>query len=81
MVGDEALAKTGAFLLLRTTHAEVLDGLRHGKDVHGGIAECLALAKQVEPGLIKFYEQLPGRRADFEVKDTLHPLTPEVAAQ
>ncbi|MBN9316670.1 MAG: adenylate/guanylate cyclase domain-containing protein [Devosia sp.] len=81
VVGDDALAGTGAFRLLRTTHAEVLDGLRHGRDVHGGIAECLALAPQVEPGLVKFYEQLPARRADFEVRDTLQPLTPDIAAQ
>ncbi len=78
VVGDDALAKTGAFLLLRTSHTEVLDGLRHGKDVRGGIAECLNLARQVEPGLVKFYEQLPARRADFEIKETLQPLTPDV---
>jgi adenylate cyclase len=78
VVGDDALAKSGAFSLLRTTHAEVLDGLRHSRDVRGGIAECLALSKQVEPGLTKFYEQLPARRADFEVHDTHTPITPDV---
>ncbi len=81
VVGDDELARTGAFLLLRTAHAEVLDGLRGGKDVRGGIAECLALAGQVEPGLTRFYELLAGRRADFEVSETLQPLTPDVAAQ
>ena len=79
VVGNDTLAKTGAFSLLRATHNDVLDGLRHGKDVHNGIAECLALAGQVEPGLVRFYEKLPARRADFEVKDTMQPLTPDVA--
>ncbi len=81
VVGDDKLAATGAFSLLRATHAEALEGLRTGKDIHGAIAECLALCPQVEPGLRKFYEQLPGRRADFEARDTMQPLTPEVAAQ
>ena len=81
VVGDDKLAATGAFSLLRATHAEALEGLRTGKDIHGALAECLALCPRVEPGLKKFYEQLPGRRADFEAKDTLQPLTPEVAAQ
>jgi adenylate cyclase len=78
VVGDSALAKSGAFTLLRDTHNAILDGLRHGRDIRNGLAECLALAKQVEPGLEKFYEQLPTRRADFEVRDTMQPLTPDV---
>ncbi|MCR6736478.1 MAG: adenylate/guanylate cyclase domain-containing protein [Afipia sp.] len=78
VVGDDTLAKTGAFGLLRVAHDDALDGLRHGRDVRGALAECLALCPQVEPGLRKFYEQLPGRRADFEVADTHTPLTPDV---
>ncbi|WP_423065804.1 CHASE2 domain-containing protein [Devosia sp. CN2-171] len=81
VVGDDKVAATGAFSLLRATHTDALLGLRTGKDIHGAIAECLALCPQVEPGLKKFYEQLPGRRADFEARDTMQPLTPEVAAQ
>lgn len=78
VVGDDKLAKAGAFSLLRAAHDEALNGLRHGQDVRGAIAECLALCPQVEPGLAKFYEQLPARRADFEVIDTHTPLTPDV---
>ncbi len=80
VVGDDTLAKSGAFSLLRATHNEVLDGLRHGRDIRAGIAECLALARQVEPGLESFYEKLPTRRADFEITATMQPLTPDVVA-
>ncbi|MDC9822326.1 adenylate/guanylate cyclase domain-containing protein [Devosia sp. ZB163] len=73
LVGDSELAKSGAFSLLRTTHNEVLEALRTGNDVRGGLAECLALSARVEPGLVKFYETLPSRRADFEATDTLPP--------
>lgn len=65
LVGDAALAKSGAFHLLRITHAEALEALRTGKDTTGALAECLALAAKVEPGLKGFYEKLPGRAADF----------------
>jgi adenylate cyclase len=65
LVGDAALAKANTFKLLRVTHAEALDALRHGRDASGAIAECLALAQQVEPGLKKFYSKLATRQADF----------------
>jgi len=78
VVGDEALALKPEFIRLRTTHAAALDGLRHGRNVDALLAECTALATTVEPGLKKFYDQLPGRRADFEVTDTMQPLSPDV---
>jgi adenylate cyclase len=70
LVGDSALEKTGAFKLLRATHAEAIKALQDGRDPGGAIAECLALAPQVEPGLKKFYNQLADRREDFP---TLQP--------
>lgn len=76
VVGNAELAKTGAFSLLRTTHAETLEALRTGQDLRGALAECIALSATVEPGLKKFYEQLPARRTDFESTETLQPLTP-----
>ncbi len=65
LVGDQALAESGAFRLLRATHGEVVKALSEGRDAQGAIAECLALAQQVEPGLKKFYDKLMSRVEDF----------------
>lgn len=65
LVGGPELAKSGSFKLLRATHGEALAALRDGRDATGAIAECLALAQQVEPGLRTFYSKLAARRADF----------------
>lgn len=80
LVGDAALAKSGAFSLLRATHAEALDALRDGRDLRGAIAECIALSTTIEPGLRKFYEALPTRRADFETASNVVPLNPTATA-
>jgi adenylate cyclase len=77
LVGDAALAETGAFKLLRATHTEALAALRAGNDTTGAIAECVALSAQVEPGLRKFYGQLAGRRDDFAAL----PLTPSLSPE
>ncbi|MDB5539092.1 MAG: adenylate/guanylate cyclase protein [Devosia sp.] len=76
LVGDDTLARSGAFSLLRATHAEALEMLRTGRDTTGALAECIALSATIEPGLKKFYETLPARHADFESTETLQPLTP-----
>lgn len=76
LVGDAELAKSGAFHLLRVTHAEALEALRAGGDTRGAIAECIALSAKLEPGLRKFYELLPGRRMDFVSTETAVPITP-----
>ncbi|KQW85747.1 hypothetical protein ASC89_01305 [Devosia sp. Root413D1] len=76
LVGDAELAKSGAFHLLRVTHAEALEALRTGRDTRGAIAECIALSAKLEPGLKKFYELLPGRRMDFVSTETVVPITP-----
>jgi len=76
LVGDAELAKSGAFHLLRVTHAEALEALRTGADTRGAIAECIALSAKLEPGLKKFYELLPGRRMDFVSTETVVPITP-----
>ncbi|OEO32029.1 hypothetical protein VW23_013450 [Devosia insulae DS-56] len=76
LVGDADLAKSGAFHLLRVTHAEALEALRTGRDTRGAIAECIALSAKLEPGLKKFYELLPGRRMDFVSTETVVPITP-----
>ena len=65
LVGGPELGKSGSFKLLRATHGEALAALRDGRDATGAIAECLALAQQVEPGLRTFYSKLAARRADF----------------
>jgi adenylate cyclase len=65
LVGDAELATSGSFRLLRVSHTETLKLLREGQDPTGGIAECKALAGKVEPGLLRFYDRLAGRRADF----------------
>lgn len=76
LVGDAALAKSGAFHLLRVTHTEALEALRTGKDTRGAIAECIALSARIEPGLKSFYEKLPGRAEDFQWSDLPPPVTP-----
>ena len=76
LVGDAELAKSGAFSLLKATHAEALEALRSGRDTRGAIAECLALSAKLEPGLRKFYELLPGRSTDFASTETVAPVTP-----
>lgn len=78
LVGDAELAKSGAFHLLRVTHAEALEALRTGQDTRGAIAECIALSAKLEPGLKKFYDLLPNRRMDFESAETVVPITPAV---
>jgi len=65
LVGDEAVATTGAFKLLRNAHGEALAALRTGADPTGAIAECKALAQKLEPGLRSFYDRLADRGADF----------------
>ena len=65
LVGDAALAETGAFRLLRRSHGEALAALRDGRDARGAIAECTALGLTIEPGLKAFYEHLTLRAADF----------------
>jgi adenylate cyclase len=65
LVGDAELAQSGSFRLLRVSHAETLKLLREGQDAAGGIAECKVLAAGVEPGLVRFYDRLSSRRADF----------------
>lgn len=79
LVGDAELAKSGAFHLLRVTHAEALEALRAGGDTRGAIAECIALSAKLEPGLRKFYELLPGRRMDFVSTETVVPITTPAA--
>ncbi len=76
LVGDADLARSGAFSLLKATHAEALEALRTGRDTRGAIAECQALAAKLEPGLKKFYELLPDRRMDFVSTETVVPITP-----
>lgn len=66
LVGDKAMAETGTFRLLRASHAEALAALRDGRDARGAIAECMALARQIEPGLKGFYDHLPARAADLQ---------------
>jgi adenylate cyclase len=80
LVGDAELARSGAFHLLRVTHAEALERLRTGQDTSGAIAECIALSARLEPGLRKFYDLLPSRRMDFVSTETVVPITPATAA-
>ena len=65
LVGDAEVAQSGSFRLLQMSHQETLKLLRDGHDPTGGIAECKALAAKVEPGLLRFYDRLASRRADF----------------
>jgi adenylate cyclase len=65
LVGDEALALSEPFQRLAVAHKAAIAALVAGEDMSGPLAACLALVPQVEPGLAKFYRQLPDRRADF----------------
>ena len=65
LVGDEALARSEPFRQLAAAHEAAIAALVAGEDMTAPLAACLALVPQVEPGLAKFYRQLPDRRADF----------------
>ena len=65
LVGDAALAATPAFRTLIERHEKAIAALVDGGDVASAIAACLELVPEIEPGLKKFYGQLPDRRADF----------------
>ena len=70
LVGDEILAASAAFLTLRERHHALLE---NGIPVDL-IAQCRALAADVEPGLAAFYDALPMRRSDFSAAAAPLPL-------
>lgn len=65
LVGDEALAETEAFRALAALHAQVLAQMTSGADASDLIDQCIAMAPQVEPGLVKFFQTVRGRARDF----------------
>jgi len=58
LVGNADLAQSPAFAQLRAAHDALLAGT-------GDVAQCIALAQQVEPRLLQFYALVPGRSEDF----------------
>lgn len=65
LVGDATMAQSGAFRLLALAHSETVRLLRDRGDPSGGLFECRSLAEKLEPGLVRFYELMLSRRADF----------------
>ncbi|HEV7277969.1 MAG TPA: adenylate/guanylate cyclase domain-containing protein [Devosiaceae bacterium] len=65
LVGDADLAASTGFVELRTAHARAVGKLRAGAAAPGDLAACKALAAAVEPGLLRFYDRLGERQADF----------------
>lgn len=65
LVGNADLAGSPEFTKLREQHARAIAALRDGAEAGESIAQCLLLARTVEPHLVQFYRQLAARRRDF----------------
>jgi len=61
LVGDEALANSDAFIELAGRHAAFIQGLSKDSDC----SEVSAIAAQIEPGLVEFYDRILDRPDDF----------------
>jgi adenylate cyclase len=64
LLGDEGFAKGEAFQRLSGAHQKLLAALAHGR---GGeeLGACKALAAELYPRLVRFYELVPDRIVDF----------------
>lgn len=71
LVGDEVLAQSPAFKTLEAAHTELVEALASGAPVDELVRRCMALCQDVEPGLARFFEALPGRAADFAPRQTV----------
>jgi adenylate cyclase len=66
LVGDATVARSLGFRDLAAAHEEMIAALSTGAAAEVEIARCTALAGPVEPGLLSFYEAIPGRCDDFK---------------
>ncbi|MEO7223969.1 MAG: adenylate/guanylate cyclase domain-containing protein, partial [Devosia sp.] len=73
LVGDDALAQTPAFSVLRDAHAIVVSEMTAGRDASAAIGACVVLAADVDPRLGKFYALLPERADDFFTEPAREP--------
>ncbi len=68
LVGDKAMLDTPAFQKLDATHKKLIEAIRGRQppdQVEAICEDCIAQARHIEPGLLKFYGALSGRTADF----------------
>ncbi|MFY2822954.1 CHASE2 domain-containing protein [Ruegeria sp. MALMAid1280] len=68
LVGDNAMLDTPAFQKLDATHKKLIEAIRGRQppdQVEAICEDCIAQARPIEPGLLKFYGALSGRAADF----------------
>ncbi len=71
LVGDQAVAQSVQFQSLQDAHQGMIRGIRarmSQAELTSLCAECSDMAAGVEPGLIRFYQALPGRMADFRAE-------------
>jgi adenylate cyclase len=66
LVGDAALAGSGAFVALLAAHETLLDALAEGSDPLDAVRICATLATPIDPRLADFYEACMQRQDDFE---------------
>ena len=69
-VGDATLAQTEAFRTIAALHTQTTSRLANNEPAEDLIAQCVALAPGVEPGLVKFFETLRTRTRDFAPRST-----------
>ncbi|WP_170327435.1 CHASE2 domain-containing protein [Ruegeria arenilitoris] len=68
LVGDRTMLNTPAFQRLEATHKVLIEAIRDRKpsdQIEMICEDCIAQARQIEPGLLNFYGALSGRAADF----------------
>lgn len=66
LVGDRAIARSPGFRDLAAAHDEIIAAFATGTAAEAEIARCKGLAGAIDPGLVSFYDAIPGRRQDFQ---------------
>ncbi len=77
LVGDADMAKNAQFLSLQGAHTKLIAAIRarEPQNVVSGLCDsCAAIAIQVEPGLIGFYNSIVARAADFRADRQTGPI-------
>jgi adenylate cyclase len=66
LVGDKMVARSPSFRRLQSLHEGLLKQvLEQGRIVPEDLEACKAVARDVEVGLVEFYDRLPHRLSDY----------------